>query len=463
MAVMKIINARLKAVFIEGFAVQGGEAWCIVGSNRSGMDDFFRLVCGQDTAVTADLLELPENMGVVSFETQQDIYESELRNDDTDFMDALDPGTLAREFLGDVQLHMDLIEALDMTACLDRGYRQLSTGQSRKLGLLSQITKGVSCLAVQAPYDGLDLQSRAELDKALFQVHRQGVLVILFVHNRQDIPSWCTHAGVMAAGRLVCQGQREQVTGFLENEFCTGGADFKACVRDLPGSLGSDSTVAKTELVCLKNGSAGYGGQKIFQDLDLTVYTGDHTLVTGPNGSGKSTLLQVITGDHPACYQNDLRLFGVLRGSGESVWDLKKHMGIVSSDLHRNYVVPGNTLSCILSGLFDSIGLYRSYTRHQELQALAWLDRIGLIEEVKTPFRDLSYANQRLVLVARALIKLPKLLILDEPTQGMDELNRKAILDFLEAVAEEQISTILYVSHRKDEFRNFFSQQVRMG
>ncbi len=460
---MKIINARSNTFFIDRFTAHSGDAWCIMGSNRSGIEDFFQLVSGQNKAVTFDHLELPEKMGVVSFKNQQDLYESELRKDDTDFLDALDPGTLSREFLEDIETHTDLIEALGMTACLDKGYRQLSTGQSRKLVLLSQITKGMSCLAVQGPYEGLDLQSRTELDKALFHLHQQGVLLVIFVYNMEDIPSWCTHAGVIAKGRLAFQGHREKVILSLEQELVKGSADFRACARELKDNLQPDPlTAVRKELICLKNGFAGYGGLKIFQGVNLTLYSGDHTLVTGPNGSGKSTLLQVITGDHPACYQNDLRVFGICRGSGESIWELKKHMGIVSSDLHRNYYVPGNTLSCIISGLFDSIGLYRTHTRQQELQAMVWLDRIGMAGKAGTPFRDLDYADQRMVLIARALIKVPKLLILDEPTQGIDELNRKAILDFLEQVAEEKISTLLYVSHRRDEFRQFFSQQIQM-
>ncbi len=171
----------------------------------------------------------------------------------------------------------------------------------------------------------------------------------------------------------------------------------------------------------------------------------------------------MIIGDHPACYQNNLSIFGIQRGSGESIWDLKKEMGIVSSDLHRNYHVPGSVLSCIISGYFDSIGVYRTVTLKQKEEAMKWLSRIGMKGKAQSPFRDLSFADQRLALIARALIKVPKLLILDEPTQGLDELNRKAVINFIEDVAKEKICTILYVSHRKDEFRSFFTQHIKMG
>ncbi len=193
------------------------------------------------------------------------------------------------------------------------------------------------------------------------------------------------------------------------------------------------------------------------------VRPGEHTLITGPNGTGKSTLLQVVTGDHPACYTCDLTLFGIRRGTGESIWDIKQHMGIVSPDLHRNFRVPGSVLACILSGMFDSIGLYKPVSEPLKKRAMTWLDRLNMASMATESFRNLSFADQRLVLIARALIKGPKLLILDEPTQGLDTPNRDAVLDFLRDVAKQDLSTILYVSHREDECRDFFVQHIRMG
>lgn len=466
---MKILNARSGDLIIDRFAAAPGEAWCLVGENRSGIDAFFSLLAGEDLDATAQVMDRPENMGIVSFHLQQALFEAELKKDDTDFMDRIDPGTLAGSFLENPEAHTGLIAALDMTGSLGKGFRQLSTGQARKLLLLAQITRGVSCLAVQAPYDGLDPQSRDELDTALALLHQQGIQLIITVHNSCDIPDWCTHVGVIANGRLALTGHRAEIMTALERNLFQGRPDFNASIKEViqdrknsGKSLGDTGGRVKEELVWLKNGSAGYGGKAVFACLDLFIHTGDHTLITGPNGCGKSTLLQMITGDHPACYQNDLRLFGIQRGTGESIWALKADMGIVSPDLHRNYYVPGTTLHCIISGLFDSIGLYRKYTVQDEHQAAKWLERLGLSREAQTPFRQLGYANQRLVLIARALIKMPKLLILDEPTQGLDELNRKAVLDFLEQVAKEELSTILYVSHRRDEFRAFFKHQIRL-
>ncbi len=466
---MKIINARSDDLNINRFEAHIPQAWCIVGANRSGIRKLFDLICGRAPDMAADCLDLPKDVGRVSFKDQQEVYELELKNDDTDYLNRPDPGTLVRDFLDQVDDHLDLVEKFGMIHCLDKGYRQLSTGQTRKLMLLSQIIAGRSVLAIQAPFEGLDAKSQKEVNFALEHLYGQDILLFLFVHNLADIPAWCTHGALMENGRITIQGRLNRVMDQIKKKTGQMSADFRVSAREYglekenaPGKA-VRAAGEKKELVCLKNGSAGYGGKPVFQNISFTMNQGDHTLVTGPNGCGKSTLLHVVTGDHPACYQNDLRIFGVQRGTGESIWELKKKMGIVSPELHRNYYLPGPTLHCVISGLFDSIGLYRRFSRQQEKQAQVWLDRIGLADSAMTPFRELTFADQRLVLIARALIKVPDLLILDEPTQGLDQANRKALLDFLEELAAEDICTLLYVSHRQDEIRPFFVHHLRMG
>lgn len=200
--------------------------------------------------------------------------------------------------------------------------------------------------------------------------------------------------------------------------------------------------------------------KKLFTGLNLHIKTGDHTLITGSNGVGKSTLLQMITGDNQKCYANDLTMFGIQRGSGESIWELKKRMGIVSPDLHRNYRVSISALYVIVSGFYDSIGLYVKCTEAEVKKAQFWLAQIGLADKAKTNFRKLSFGEQRLVLIARALVKVPELLVLDEPTQGLDGGARTRLLDFLATLAAMKLSTMLYVSHRQDEYRSFFTNHI---
>jgi molybdate transport system ATP-binding protein len=468
---MKITNAFFEQISIDRFEVTPDQAWCIIGSNRSGIRTFFDMVCGDAHNVSADELFLPHDVGRVCFKDQQQIYEEEVKNDDTDYLDRPDPGTLARQFIQNADRHTDLIKKLGLSQCMDKGYRQLSTGQTRKLLILSKVTENPSFLAIQAPFEGLDQKSRRDISSALAYLHAQKICLLLFVHNQEDIPFWCTHLALIQNGRIAVQGTCTQVIEQVRDRLKDEAADFDVSARDVffNASTAAESPVITQKedfqqpLVSLNNGFAGYDGELVFNDLSLTICKKDHTLITGPNGCGKSTLLHMITGDHPSCYQNDLKIFGIQRGSGESIWDLKKHMGIVSPELHRNYYIPGPTLHCILSGLFDSIGLYQHCSEHQRKHAEYWLKALGMEEKAGVPFRDLTFADQRLVLIARALIKHPDLLILDEPTQGLDAANRKALLDFLEEMTWMTDCTILYVSHREDEFRPFFVHHLEMS
>ena len=215
-------------------------------------------------------------------------------------------------------------------------------------------------------------------------------------------------------------------------------------------------------LVKLTEGKVQYGDTLIFDGIDLTVTQGAHTLLTGANGSGKSTLLSLITGDHPQCYGNDLHILGFRRGSGESIWEVKKQIGIVTPDLHRNHRVAGTALHITLSGFFDTIGLYDDPDSTQIAHARQWLALVGLEQHSSTPYKQLSYGEQRLVLIARALVKQPALLILDEPTQGLDEVNRHRVMFFLEHLSSQKRTTIIMASHRLDEQLPFFSQHLAL-
>ena len=201
-------------------------------------------------------------------------------------------------------------------------------------------------------------------------------------------------------------------------------------------------------------------GFKSFAQPTSFVFEPGVTCIVGPNGSGKSTLLEMITGDHPQGYSNDLHLFGRRRGSGETVWDIKKNIGMVSTRLHRDYRVSCSVEEVLLSGLYDSIGVYQVPTPTDRARARAWLEWLELGLAPSASFRALSFGQQRLVLIARAAIKVPPLVVLDEPTSGLDEENRARVLDLVESLCAQEMSTVLMVTHRADE-RAFWEERVR--
>lgn len=439
-----------------------GEIWCFFGIQGSGIDDFLSRLEQSFGTHSSSPLQPPQEVALITFSKQQQIFEHEIQHDDTDFIGTPDPGTPAYQFLPKKALSSPLIDDFKMRQALHCGYRQLSSGQSRKLLLLQAALSGSSLIIIDSPYDGLDPESCRELDKALNHLHSSKIDLILLVRNSCDIPSWCSHLGLFHKNVLTYHGATQKVADHIGEVTSSSQLQLSSgTLLDDTGLLPDhSSTVPHIQLI---NGFGSYGEKLLFRNLDLTVYPGQHTLITGPNGCGKSTLLHILTGDNQQCYANNLYFFGKKRGSGESIWDLKKHLGIVTPELHRSYRVPGSALMVVLSGIFDSIGLYQSVTNFQIQTAEKLLKAIRLDNVARKPFRNLSYGEQRLILIARGLIKNPPLLILDEPTHGLDQVSRNGILNFLEILAHKNNhTTIIYVSHRQDEYRSFYTTHIQL-
>jgi molybdate transport system ATP-binding protein len=181
----------------------------------------------------------------------------------------------------------------------------------------------------------------------------------------------------------------------------------------------------------------------------------------GPNGAGKTLMLSLIAADNPQAYSNEIYLFGKRRGSGESIWDIKRRIGMVSSEFQVRYRKHMSAFEVVLSGFFDSVGLYRRSSPAQREIAREWMATLRLNDMAERSFDQLSYGEQRMVLLARCMVKSPLLLILDEPCQGLDSANRKTILDLIDFVGKNNQSHILYVTHHMNEIPSCITHTLR--
>ena len=217
--------------------------------------------------------------------------------------------------------------------------------------------------------------------------------------------------------------------------------------------LQQDNQLNDEILVQMNNVNVGWGDNRVLRNLSWELKKGEHWLVRGPNGSGKTTFLELITGDNKQVYCNDVRLFGKKRGTGESIWDIKKQLGIVSYRLHVEYRMVGDTTleNVIISGFRDSIGLYEAATDVERAAAKKWLELGGFQGRENNTFGSLSYGEQRAILILRSAVKCPKILILDEPCHGLDEQYRKKILQLMEEIAQGGTTTLLHVTHDASE------------
>ena len=194
-----------------------------------------------------------------------------------------------------------------------------------------------------------------------------------------------------------------------------------------------------------------YGERTILKELDWTVRNGERWALSGQNGAGKSTLLSLVCADNPQSYACDISLFGNPRGSGESIWDIKKHIGYVSPEMHRSYHRDIPAIRIVASGLKDTVGLYAKPDESEYDICRLWMKIFGLEGKENTSFLKLSSGEQRLVLVARAFVKDPQLLILDEPLHGLDNRNRRLVKDVIEAFCRRRNKTLIMVTHYKEE------------
>lgn len=431
-----------------------GQCWAILGANASGKSALAQVMSDELPPTAGVVHQRPNIVRWVSLESQQSLYEDELYRDESDLINEVDEGRSVRELLQEIApwspRHDQLCDTLALRHLLDRGYRRLSSGEGRRTLLARALLEQPDLLILDEPFEGLDAENYAHLHTALNALVDTGQWLVLVVNQTAHIIDACRHIALLDNGRLVFNGERpdelETVWQQLDRH-----RDTLPALPQRSEEFQLPAWPTDKALLEIEEGFVQYGDIYQFRNFNWRLLPGEHTHVHGPNGSGKSTLLGLITGDHPQCYRNKLQVLGFSRGSGESIWEIKKHIGYVSGSLHRDYRASASALTVVISGLTDSIGVYTAVGEKEKALGLAWLDIIGLAELANCPFRSLSMGQQQLLLIARALIKQPPLIILDEPTEGLDDFNRFYVLKLVEKLIAAGDSTLLLVSHRSDE------------
>ncbi|TPH18109.1 molybdate ABC transporter ATP-binding protein ModF [Litorilituus lipolyticus] len=427
-----------------------GESLLVLGDNASGKSVLAQIlagnICNYDGKVS-----ITEKFTTLSFELEAETLAVDRLNDRSDFMEeGVDHGRSAREIILDDKSYTpeeldEVISLLAIEKLLDKPFKILSTGETRKVLMARALMLKPQVMLLDEPYAGLDIGSQAHLSNVLNTLVEQGISIIIFDFYHQSLPSQIDNVIYMQEGSIVLSGKREQV--IASEKWQQLNEHHYSLPHHLPDCLQYKKLDKNTPLVSLNNVSVSFEQKPVFNDISWRFEQGQHWRIIGPNGCGKSTLLAMISGDSPKAYGKDLHLFGVKRGSGESIWDIKRHYGVVSAQLHRDYRVPTTLIQVVLSGFYDSIGLYDSPTRYQVNIAREWLVLLGLEQHENTYFSQLSYGEQRLVLITRAVVKLPMILILDEPCQGLDNHNRDKVLALMDYIAANSKTHLIFVSH----------------
>ena len=358
--------------------------------------------------------------------------------------------------------HLYLLFHLD--ALLDKRIILLSSGELRKFQLTKTLLTNPRVLIMDNPFIGLDVNARTQLHDLLKLLTEETYLqVILVLSKTDDIPDFITHVVELKEMEMLPKLSLEEWRERQKTVPPQVLPDEKMQrILQLPlnPETNTDAEPGTQHVIDFKDVNIKYGERTILKDLNFTVMNGEHWALSGENGAGKSTLLSIVCADNPQAYANNIILFGHQRGTGESIWDIKKYIGYISPEMHRAYMKDIPAIEIVASGLHDSVGLYRRPKPEQMGVCEFWMDVFGILKYRDTKFLTLSSGEQRLVLLARAFVKDPALLILDEPLHGLDLMNRRMVKDVIETFCKRPNKTLIMVTHYESELPNNIDHRI---
>ncbi len=328
---------------------------------------------------------------------------------------------------------------------LEKRVISLSSGELRKFLITRALMSEPQVLILDNPFIGLDEKSRRSLDTMLAGLReKKGLQVILVLSQTKDLPQW--------VDRILPVRDRQLLPPVSVEDFFRNGLESVLFPETPEVAFHSQHVQPSYEYVLkMKDITVRYGNRKIVDGVDWEVKRGEHWALLGDNGSGKSTLLSLVCGDNPQAYANDIVLFDRRRGTGESIWDIKKRIGYLSPDVHTYYLEDIPCLKVVASGFFDSIGLSKECSDEQYATAREWMRVFGAEHLAERSFVKISYGEQRLVLLARAFVKSPELLVLDEPLHGLDTGKKRLAKAIIEKYCAGPDVSLIYVTHYRDE------------
>jgi molybdate transport system ATP-binding protein len=362
---------------------------------------------------------------------------------------SLPPPAFPEEWLAEVA------EWVHITHLLDRHLTSLSNGETRRTLLARSLLRRPKVLLLDNPFGGLDVRSRERLHGILNRIAAEGTTLVL-VTTPREIPDCITHVLELAGGQISWQGPKAEMPSLPESA-----PETLTDPTLLPRWLNT-SAMSFDFAVRMRNVTVSYGEKVVLESINWAVRRGEKWAVLGPNGSGKSTLLSLITADNPQSYRNDYELFDRKRGTGESIWDIKRNIGFVSPELHLYFPREQPVWKVVASGLFDTAGLFRKMTPEQTEQIEFMLDLLRIQHLRDKRLSQLSTGEQRWVLLARALAKNPPLLVLDEPCQNLDPAHIDRFRDLVDELCQSSERTLLYVSHYAEEIPKCVTQVLRL-
>ena len=326
-----------------------------------------------------------------------------------------------------------------ITGSINQSLQSMSSGEQKRLLLKYLLESKPDYLVLDNPFDNLDKDFQVGLKEQLGFISKE-IVIIQIISRKNDLLPFIHNYARLENDTLIVLSNANQVFPSKINQRFIG---------NIPEPL-KHTNYEDEILIALKKVNVSYDGRPILKDISWKIGKGEFWELSGKNGSGKTTILSMITGENPKGYGQELYLFGYKKGSGESVWDIKKNIGYFTPSMTDRFTGYHSVEHMMISGILDSVGLYVQPTEAQLRLAKDWLKLINMWHLKDTHFHDLTMGQKRLIMTTRAMIKHPLLLILDEPTAGLDDESAALLVALVNKIAQESDSTIIFVSHREE-------------
>ena len=333
-------------------------------------------------------------------------------------------------------------ESKAITKDTPQSLKSMSSGEQKKALLKYILSSHPDFIVLDNPFDNLDVESQVQLAQSLQSISEHTRLIQI-VSRKIDLLPFISHFVSLDGDILRTHGSVSELDKFFNvpiNPVFQGNIPKALNIIPIDGEV----------LIALKNISVSYDGRPILKNINWEIRPGSFWQLVGKNGSGKTTLLSMITGENSKGYGQELYIFGKKKGSGESIWDIKKNIGYFTPSMVDKFSGHHIAINMLISGLTDSVGLYLRPTEVQLQLAKEWLKLINMWDLKDVYFHDLSMGQQRLLMTVRAMIKHPPLLILDEPTAGLDDKSAALFVALTNKIARESKTAIIFVSHREE-------------
>jgi molybdate transport system ATP-binding protein len=331
---------------------------------------------------------------------------------------------------------------------------QLSNGEARKVTFARTLLLNRPILVLDDPFGGIDASFKIRLRRIVGELIQSGKQCIVDVEHESDIPDGITHFALFSHGRIEKSGPISLLAG-------TNKPQPRFRVHNIPAT-GAPARCRTAALVEMRNVSVRYKTKPVVDDVSWTVHRGDRWLVSGPNGAGKTTLLSLILGDHPQAYANDIRIFGRQWGKGTVRAEIRKRIGWMSPELLCEFPLSISVWDAVCSGYYDTTGLFVRCPKERARHAQAWLRALDIHRCADMQLATLSQGIRRCALVARALVKNPDLLVLDEPFLGLDDAHAHSVAHCVQRYCEKSGAALIVVTHETETLPLANMKQLRM-